>query len=79
MKKFVDQYNQSCLARHALITLNPGELHYYPFMVGLDRCDGSCNTLENLFDKVCVPNKTEYVTFKLLNTITSTLANTFNV
>ena len=48
-------------------------------MVSLDRRDRSCNTLENLFDKVCVPNKTEYVTFKLLNTITSTLANTFHV
>ena len=33
--------------------------HYYPFTVKLDRCVGSCNTLNDLFNKVCVPSKTE--------------------
>ena len=33
------------------------EFHYYPFMVKLDRCVGSCNTLNDLSDKLCVPNK----------------------
>ena len=28
-------------------------------MVKLDRCVGSCNTLNGLSNKVCVPNKTE--------------------
>ena len=51
------------------INLQPNEytqeFHYYPFAVKLDRCVGSCNTLNDLFewftlnDKVCVPNKTE--------------------
>ena len=34
------------------------EFHYYPFEVQLDRCVGSCNTLNGLCQKVCVPNKT---------------------
>ena len=29
------------------------------FEVNLDRCAGSCNTLDNLFDKACVPNATK--------------------
>ena len=33
--------------------------HYYPFTVKLDRCVGSCNTLNDLSNKVCVPSKTE--------------------
>ena len=37
------------------------EFHYYPFSVKLDRCTGSCNTLNNLSNKECVPNKTECV------------------
>ena len=28
------------------------------FSVKLDRCTGSCNTLNGLSNKVCVPNKT---------------------
>ena len=35
------------------------EFHYYPFVVKLDRCVGSCNTLNVLSNKVCVLNKME--------------------
>ena len=44
-----------------LINLHPNEytqeLHYYPFTVKLDRCVGSWNTIIDLSNKVCVPNK----------------------
>ena len=30
---------------------------YYPFAVDLDTCVGSCNILNNLSNKECVPNK----------------------
>ena len=35
------------------------EFHYYPFAVTLDRCVGSCNTLNNLSNKICFLNKAE--------------------
>ena len=31
----------------------------YPFAFNLDRCMGSCNTLNDLSNKAYVPNKTE--------------------
>ena len=42
----------------------------YPFAVKLDRCVGSCNTLNDLFNKVCVPNKTEDLYLSMFNMIT---------
>ena len=45
-------------------------LYYYLFAVKLDRCVGSCNNLNNLFNKVCVPNKTEDLNIYVLNIIT---------
>ena len=46
-----------------LFNLNTNELsqefHYCPFAVKLDRCVRSCNTLNDLSNKVYVPNKTE--------------------
>ena len=39
-------------------------------MVKLDGCIGSCNTLNNLSNKVCVPNKTEDLHLSLFNMIT---------
>ena len=61
--------NQPCTARPTLIDLNPGELHYYPFTVSLYGCDGSCNTVEDLFVKICVPNKTKDLNFKVFKII----------
>ena len=66
--------NQKCMTQSTLINLHPNEYsqeaHYYPFAVKLDRCVGSCNTLNDLFHKVCVLNKTEDLNLSLLNMIT---------
>ena len=34
-------------------------MHYYPFMINLDRFNGSCNTHGNPSGKMCVPKRTE--------------------
>ena len=39
-------------------------------MIKLDRCVGSCNILNHLSSKVCVPNKTEDLNLSVLNMIT---------
>ena len=39
------------------------EFCYYPVVVNIDRCVGSCNTFDDLSCRVCVPNETEI--FKL--------------
>ena len=57
----------------AIIKLHPNEysqeFHYYPLAVKLDRCVGSCNTLNELTNKVCVPNKTEDLNLSVFNMI----------
>ena len=40
-------------------------LHYYPFAVNLDICVGSCNTLNDLSNEVCVSMKTEDLNLSL--------------
>ena len=45
------------------------EFQYHPFAVKLDRCVGSCNTLNDLSNKVCVPNKTEDLNVSVFHTI----------
>ena len=60
--------NWKCAIQPGLINLYRNEynhkLLYYPFMVNLDRCVGSCNTLNDLSNKVCVPNKAEVLKSK---------------
>ena len=55
-----------------LVDLNPNELRYYPFVVNLDRCDGSCNSLDDLSNRIYVSNKTEDLNAKVINMITRT-------
>ena len=66
--------NGKCMIQPTLINLHPNEysqeFHYYPFAVKLDRCVGSCNTLNDLSNKVCVPNKTEDLNLSVFNMIT---------
>ena len=61
--KYVSLSNEKCEIQPTFINLHPNEysqeFHYYPFTVKLDKCVGSCNTLNDLSNKVCVPNKTE--------------------
>ena len=61
--KCISLSNRKCDIYPTLINLHPNEysqeLHYYLFLVKLDKCVGSCNTLNDLSNKVCVPNKPE--------------------
>ena len=56
-----------------LVDLNPDEydqgLRYYPFMVHLDRCNGSYNILNDPSGRIYIPNKTGEVNLWFLNMI----------
>ena len=72
--KCVSLSNQKCKIQPIIINLHPNgynqELHSYPYVFKLDKCVGSCNTLSDLSNRVCVPNKTEYLNIYVFNTIT---------
>ena len=53
----------------ALIYLNPIKLNYYPFMNSLDKYNESCNTIDDLYTKICVPFKRKDVNVKVFNMI----------
>ena len=57
LTKCVSLSNQKCMTQPSFINLHPNEycqeLHYCPYVA-------SCNTLNGLSNKVCVPNKTGF-------------------
>ena len=58
------------MARSTLIDLNPVELHFYPFMISLDKFNGSCNAADDQSTKICVPSKTKVVNVNVFDMIT---------
>ena len=62
--------NQKCMISTTLTNLHPNdysqEFHYFSFAVMLDRFAGSYDTLNELSNKVCFPNKTEDLNLSVL-------------
>ena len=58
--------DEPCMIRSTFIDLNPVELKYYPFMISLDKCTGSCNILSL---KIYVPKETKHINAKAFNMI----------
>ena len=74
IQKCVSLAIQKCTTQPTVIKLQPNEytqgLRYCPFVVDLDRCVGSCNTLNDSSNNVCVPNKTEELNLSMFNMVT---------
>ena len=72
--KCVSLSNQECKIQPTLINLHPNEysqeFHHHLFSVKLDRWVGSCTTIKELPNKVCIPNDTEDLNLSVFNTIT---------
>ena len=62
--------NEPCMNRPTIIDLSPIELNYYPLMTSLGKCNGSCDVLDDLSAKICVPSKIKDGSIKIFNTIT---------
>ena len=69
--KWLTLDNEACLIRPTLIDLNPIEINYYPSMIGLYKCNGCCNLVDNLSTKICFPSETKDLNVKVFNIITS--------
>ena len=53
----VSAVNQKFMPRPKILDVNEGsgEALFYPYNVLVNKCSGSCNTLDNPMSKICVP------------------------
>ena len=47
-----------------------GEALFYPYNVKINKCSGSCNTLDNPIEKLCVPNVIKGLNMNVYNFLT---------
>ena len=71
--KCVCLVNQQCMDQRTVINLHPNGysqgLRHYPLVVNLDRCVGSCKTLNDLSNTIYIPNKKEDGNLHVFNMI----------
>ena len=65
----VSVVNQKCMPRSKILDVNEGvgEALFYPYNVLVNKCSGSCNTLDDPMAKLCVPNIIKRVNIKVYN------------
>ena len=67
--EYVSVVNQKCMPRPKMLDVNEGigEALFYTYNVLVNKCCGSCNTLDNPTAKLCVPNIIKRVNMKVYN------------
>ena len=70
--KLVLVVNQKCMRRPKILNVNEGigEDLSYPYNVLVNKCSGSCNTLDNPIEELCVPNVIKGLNMKVHNFLT---------
>ena len=65
----VSAVNQKCTPRPKILDVNEGvdEALFYPYNVLVNKCSGSCNTLDDPMAKLCVPNTVKRINMKVYN------------
>ena len=70
--RFKPFQNPQMVWLNLLLLIYSRGLCYYPFAVNLDEYIGSCNSLNDLSNRVCTPNKIEDLNLSVFNIITRT-------
>ena len=61
--------NQECKIRSEIINFNTNEPVFYPYSITINKCKGSCNTINDPYAKLFVPNKIKNVNVEVANLI----------
>ena len=59
--------NQKCMFRPNIIDINANEPVFCPYSIKVNKCSGSCNTINDSFAKLCVPGITKNINVKVFN------------
>ena len=63
----VSMNNQECKIRPGIINLNTNEPMVYRYSIKINKCKGSCNTINDLYAKICVPDNIKNTNVKVFN------------
>ena len=59
--------NQACKVRPEIINLNSNEPVFYPFSIKTSKSSSSCNSINDPYAKMCVPDAVKDLNIKVFN------------
>ena len=64
--------NQKCKIRSEITNVNTNEPIFYPYSITINKCKGSCNTINYPYAKLCVPDNIKHINVKVFNQMSRT-------
>ena len=64
--------NQECTIRSEIINVNTNEPMFYPYSIKINKCKDSCNTINDPYAKICVPDTIKNISVKVFNLMSRT-------
>ena len=64
---WVSMNNQECKIKSEIIKFNTNEPMFYPYSITINKCKGSCNTVNDPYAKLCVPDTIKNINVKAFN------------
>ena len=64
--------NQECKIRPEIINLNADESIFYPYTIKINRCKDNCNTINEPYARICVPDHIKDTNVKVFNLMSRT-------
>ena len=58
---------QECKTRTEIININNNEPVFFHFSINVNKCSGSCNNINDLYPKLCVPDVVKNINVKVFN------------
>ena len=59
--------NQECKVRPEIVDVSSNNPIFYPFSVKINRCSGNCNSINDPYAKICVPDVVKNLNVKVFN------------
>ena len=68
----ISMTNKECKVRPEIINVNSDEPVFYPFSIKTSKCGGSCNNINDPYEKMCVPDVAKNLNVKVFNLMSRT-------
>ena len=64
--------NQECKVRPEIVDVSSNNPIFYPFSVKMNRCSGNCNSINDPYARICVPDIVKNLNVKVFNLMSRT-------
>ena len=69
---FISLKNQECKVRPKITDINSNNPMFYPFSIKVNKCNGNCNNINDLYAKICVPDTVKDLNVRVFNLMSRT-------